>query len=64
MGRDRGLWTVGVTLGLVTWDRTWDCGQWGAIGTGDVGQDIGRWTMGVTLGLVTWDRTLDGGHWE
>ena len=27
VGQDRGLWTVGVTLGLVTWDRTGDYGQ-------------------------------------
>ena len=46
VGQDMGLWTMGVTLGLVTWDRTWDCGQWGDIGSGDLGQDMGLWTLG------------------
>ena len=27
LGQDRGLWTLGLTLGLVAWDRTGDCGQ-------------------------------------
>ena len=29
LGQDMGLWTVGVTMGLVAWVRTGDGGQWG-----------------------------------
>ena len=62
LGQDRGLWTLGVTLGLVIWDRTGDSVS--DFMTSDVGQDRGLWTLGVTLGLVTWDRTGDCGQCE